>query len=275
MHAVVVTCLLNPLSNDRLLVLEALQPPTRPSSRPSSPITDTTTVRGLPVHRVPLRQSSPSSPYCLAVSSIANLPPKCNFLATQVWPSARVAARALEQHAPNVAPSAVADAALTVCELGCGPGLPSLTAATLRHNVVATDVEELALDLVRAAATEQGVGDRIVTRKVDLVDMGSTCWEDDDDWIKAVDLFVMSDVFECEAVAIGAARLTQKVLSSSSRNKVWVFAQSDRAQREVYLKELKRIFPSSASLGWCTYDQYNPQDRLWLCDLDETRVDYG
>ena len=42
-------------------------------------------------------------------------------------------------------------------------GLPSLTAAE-RHNVVATDVDELALELVQAAADEQGLTDMVLTR---------------------------------------------------------------------------------------------------------------
>lgn len=254
------------------LCTDAIQNPTSPSPRSYN---SETTVRGLPVHRVPLRHPSSSSPYCLAVSSTSNLPLGCNFLATQVWPSARVAARALQEYSTLPPPGAAAKTSMTICELGCGPGLPSLTAAAERHNVVATDVDELALQLVQAAAEEQGLSDRIITRKLDLVEFDRTGWEGEDEWMKVVDLFVMSDVFESEAVAIGAARFTKRAQSVSSNCRVWVFAQTDRAQREVYLKELQRMCPRDRSLGWSTYDQYNPEDRLWLCDLDETRVDYG
>jgi hypothetical protein len=246
---------------------DAIQNPTSPSSRSHFE------VRGMPVHRVPLRQSSSSSPYCLAVSTTSNLPLGCNFLATQVWPSARVAARALQQYSTLTTSGAIAKTSMTICELGCGPGLPSLTAAAECHNVVATDVDELALELVQAAADEQGLGHRITTRKVDLVNCASTGWEDD--WMKSVDLFVMSDVFESKAVAIGAAKFTKKVLSTSTTSRVWVFAQTDRAQREVYRNELRRMYLRERYIGWSTYDEYNPEDRLWLCDLDETRVNYG
>lgn len=126
--------------------------------------------------------------------------------------------------------------------------------------------------------------------------------------IKDVDLFVMSDVFECEAVAVGAARLTQRVLSWTEgsqddidninnnidgtrqsfrkKTRMWVFAQTDRAQREVYLRELRNLSlplseeetgdsSSSPLLEWSAPGSYNLDDLLWLCDVDETLVDYG
>lgn len=321
----------------------------------------TTTVRGLPVHRVPLERrrrrprqrqrkdpdqerdangdsildvhdddtlatnTTDASPYALAVSSISDLPSQSNFLATQVWPSARVAARALQQYIPTLierwrstrlmdplpmtaTSTATAIFPIVVCELGCGPGLPSLTAAaTLAENnnhdnhkirVVATDVDDLALHLVQAAAKEQGLDQVVSTRSYDLI---TASWEDD--WMPNVDLWVMSDVFESASIAKGAAQLTHRILSSTTMVtttativdqgedtdtktedgiRVWVFAQSDRAQREVYLEELRRLSStsswggsSSSSLAWSPMESYDPNNRLWLCDLDETRVDYG
>ena len=226
-------------------------------------------------------------PYCFAVSSILNLPPSCNFLATQVWPSARVAARALEACGESIlnADDKVAAAATTttICELGCGPGLPSLTAAAaaaskdwehLSCRVIATDIDELALDLVMAAAEEQGLQSIISTRIYDLV---AAEW--DSTWMDDVDLFVMSDVFETQAIAKGAAKLTQHVLdNANSSSTMWVFAQSDRAQRELYLQELQRLYPEDETVwsrGWVSVENYDVNSRLWLCDLDETKVKYG
>ena len=74
-------------------VAVALQQPTRGST--------VKTVEGLPVHRTHLRkqqaQEQQTQPYCFALSSIMDLPSRSNFLATQVWPSARVAAKTLEE----------------------------------------------------------------------------------------------------------------------------------------------------------------------------------
>ena len=275
------------------------------------------TVQGLPVHRVPLRQEHvkhPMAPYCFAVSSIADLPASSNFLATQVWPSARVAAKTLEElilasddsgcwftESDSGGGAREKKNKFTICELGCGPGLPSLAAATAAANswnnismdfkVIATDLDEFGLDLVNAAAKEQGLDNILSTRRLDLIEVGSVDWtvesEKGNAWMEDVDLFVMSDVFESKAVAIAAACLTKRVLSwrngndgvSSQRKRVWVFAQTDRAQREVYLRELQRLsFKDSnlsSSLKWSPPETCNLRDLLWLCDVDETLVDYG
>ncbi|KAG7362791.1 lysine methyltransferase [Nitzschia inconspicua] len=271
-------------------VMQQPQPGLSSSSKLSPIMARTRTVRGLPVHPVYLRQNninqvsstekssngytSSTSPYCLAVSSITDLPSSSNFLATQVWPSARVAARALEMHGPSLVAGSSKDT-FTVCELGCGPGLPSLTAAsTLQCQVISTDIDTLALELVAAAATEQNLGDFVTTRTYDLI---LAEWEKE--WMNSVDLFVMSDVFESKAIAQGAAQLTQHIMDvgSSSTSKIWVFAQSDRAQREVYLRELQRLFPNDIRIpnDWTSFECFRSQERLWLCDLDETKVNYG
>ncbi|KAL3913312.1 MAG: hypothetical protein SGILL_006542 [Bacillariaceae sp.] len=230
-------------------------------------------------------------PYCLSVSSILRLPPTSNFLATQVWPSSRVAARALEEYGESIGVNANNNpenkSVTTICELGCGPGLPSLTAAVCAARktwkqqypcqVIATDIDDLALELVMAAAEEQSLESVISTRNYDLI---AAEW--DGEWMDDVDLFVMSDVFESEAVAKGAAKLTQRVLDNTNNDtyntKLWVFAQSDRAQREVYLQELRKIMSPKdeiISRGWISFEDYDSKSRLWLCDLDETKVNYG
>jgi hypothetical protein len=234
-------------------------------------------VWGLPVHRVPLRRQDDdptlAAPYSLAVTSTTCLSSSNNFLATQVWPSARVAARALELYGPLLLANGDDEdgASLTLCELGCGPGFPSIAAAcTFNCSVIATDVDDLALELVNVAAAEQEISNLLTTRICDVI---AAEW--DATWMNAVDLFVMSDIFESDSVARGAAKLTRHILKNGS--KLWVFAQSDRAQREVFLKELQRFFPYDPCIqeGWSTIDSFRSERRIWLCDIDETKVNYG
>jgi hypothetical protein len=217
-------------------------------------------VSGVKVHQVPLRRTGAASPYCLAVSSPMDIidRPGTNFLATQVWPSARTAAICLERYL---------DPVWTVCEFGCGPGLPSLTAAFAgAKKVYATDLDTFALGLVTKAAQDQNLSERVEALPFDLIN-----GELDD--VPKADLYVFSDVFESATVAKGAARISERVLQQGSS--IWVFAQSDRAQREVYLQEMKIILQDS-SLTWQPTGESSPEHgKLWLCDIDETTVNYG
>jgi hypothetical protein len=218
-------------------------------------------VSGAKVHKVPLRRTDAASPYCLAVSSPIDIidRPGTNFLATQVWPSARTAAICLERYLHQE---------WTVCEFGCGPGLPSLTAASVgAKKVYATDLDTFALELVTKAAQDQNLSERVETLPFDLIN-----GELDD--VPKADLYVLSDVFESASVAKGAARISERVLQQGSR--VWVFAQSDRAQREVYLEEMRTIL-EDGSLSWSPMDESSSPEhvKLWLCDIDETTVKYG
>lgn len=220
-------------------------------------------IRGVPVQRMSLYKD-PSSPYCFVVSSVGALDPYSNFLATQVWPSARLAAAAVREHAAKQ---------WTVCEFGCGPGMPSLTAAALGCNVMATDFDDLALELVQEAAEEQGRD--VVTRKFDLVaDSDNTEAMSLIQQImgKEIDLVIFSDVFENDSVARGAAKVTKYFLDRGSR--VWTFAQSDRVQREAYVAALNSQGRGGNHLAFAT-NPYNADEKLWLCDLDETKVVYG
>jgi SAM-dependent methyltransferase len=246
-----------------------------------------TTVQGIPVHRVPLQYHTPTSPYALSVTATdaATVPSTAarsyNFLATQVWPSARTAARALVEWFPSIA---LSEGPGTLCEFGCGPGLPSLTTALLgATQVYATDVDDLALALVRQAAREQGVSDRVTTGVFDLTDTEAVV-----ERLPLADLYLFSDVFENAAVAEGAAHITAHILNHQHCC-VWVFAQTDRSQREIYLRELRRLL-NDPTLTWSpsrtptTSGSWNEKgdslpkpwkDRLWLCDIDETNVFYG
>jgi hypothetical protein len=225
------------------------------------------TIQGVSVHRTNLL-NKPSSPYCFVVSSIGTLDSSCNFLATQVWPSARLASFEVMKYVA---------ADWKICEFGCGPGLPSLIAASQGCSVLATDLDEFALDLVRTAAEEQGLD--VQTLRFDLI--ADSC-DDEKRAIKSIherlgdtiDLIIFSDVFESTDVARGAAILTKHFLNQGSR--VWAFAQSDRAQRVAFVEKLNELFSLEGGETLSFTDApYNPKEALWLCDLDETKVIYG
>lgn len=207
------------------------------------------------MNKVPLERRAPDSPWCFAVTSVADLPTHVNFLATQVWPSARMAAIALQKHL---------DQKWRVCEFGCGPGLPSLTSAKLGAlQTIATDLDSFSLELVQAAAREQHL-DSLQTRQFDLT------WANEP--LPMADLYILSDVFESSAVARGAALHTIRALDAGAR--VWVFAQSDRAQREAYIDALRQSY--NPTLTWSSFSDYpSDEQRLWLCEVDETIVPYG
>jgi SAM-dependent methyltransferase len=236
------------------------------------------------VTQIPLRRDDPSSPWCYASSSSLLLPPGTNFLATQVWPSSRIASTIIERHM---------DPSWIVCELGCGPGLPSLTAARSgAKRVIATDVDEVALEMVRAAALEQDFIEekfkcndddnddehdneqRFITMKFDLTSR--------DDLLPKADLYILSDVFESSFVAEGAAWHVKNILTNNRKGdefaRVWVFAQSDRPQRDFFLNKMKEwnVDDNERLLAEWTLDHNPPHDaELWLFDLDETSVSYN
>lgn len=237
----------------------------------------------LTTHRVPLRVHDENSPYALAVSTTASFsletsttsvypsppPSSFNFLATQVWPSARVASAAIEAY---VDPTKIQ----SLCELGCGPGLPSLTAARVGvQHVIATDIDTLALELVQQAAREQQLTSNLSTQQFDLL---LTQQDDDQQSLPDADLYLLSDVFESNNVAIGAAHLTSRILlenSKRSSSHVWVFAQTDRAQRDAYLVELRALLHDDKTLRWTPFESGpSSSSKLWLCDVDETKVKY-
>jgi hypothetical protein len=247
-------------------------------------------VNGVFVHRVPLRYNNPTSPYTLAVTSSSNdITAKgnvsCyNFLATQVWPSARTAAIAIEQYFASATccakPTTSTDSTNSVCEFGCGPGLPSLTAALCgASHVIATDIDDLALALVHQASVYQDIQDKVETRVFDLTQTDSL--------VPEADIYIFSDVFESNFVAKCAAQISAQILlhPHCCNSKVWVFAQSDRAQRDTFLQQLQ-ILLCEPSLAWCNpqasiqstmmhEDTFQWNGRLWLCSIDETNVFYG
>lgn len=220
------------------------------------------------LQKIPLR-NNPSSPWCYTarIDPTREAPDvKYNFLATQVWPSARTAAFFLERNLDTICD-------WKVCELGCGPALPSLVMANLGlREVLASDLDEIALEMVKEAAKDQCC-DNLSTKCVDLTGDPTVIDE------IGADLYVMSDVFENANVAKGAAGFTMKALQSGA--KVWVFAQSDRAQREIYLQELQELEAHEYVhiMDWRKINDMEgelPSNHpLILFDLEEIAVDYG
>jgi Predicted methyltransferase len=216
------------------------------------------------LHKVPLRNTH-SSPWCYAATldPTNQLKANFNFLATQVWPSARAASFFLEEHV---------DKKWKVCELGCGPALPSLTIASLgMDEVIATDIDLVGLEMAKMAAEQQGFTN-VSTKCVDLTGRPDKELRD-----IGADLYFMSDVFENSAVARGAAMFTKKILDSGSR--VWTFSQSDRAQRDIYLNELQRLDVGFyGRTEWRSIEHIlsdsSRSDMLLLIEIDELQVKY-
>jgi len=252
---------------------------------------ESTTINVIPV---PLRRDDISSPWCYAaslspiinddddstVTSTTTLPTGSNFLATQVWPSSRIASTVIEKYM---------NSSWSVCELGCGPGLPSLTAACCgARNVIASDLDAVALELVKAAAIEQGyirqedsdnvtkdaIKTNLITRRFDLTS--------EDDILPKADLYILSDVFESSSVAEGAAYHVKSILSNNKQrtkeqvSRVWVFAQQDRAQRDTFLNQMREWYNDEDKvIDWSMNHKPDPNEELWLFDLDETMVGYN
>ena len=107
------------------------------------------------------------------------------------WPSAVVAARTLA--ARDVA-------GLKVLELGAGTGLASATAARLGADVVATDVSDISLELLRRAAADGGAFD---VQRLDFTDADAVAALGD------FDVIVAADTLYEEAIARATARVVR------------------------------------------------------------------
>lgn len=204
-----------------------------------------------------LRFNDPNSPYCYVASNSTEVmnSPGANFLATQIWPSARIASDLLAKHF---------DPSWSLCEFGCGPGLPSITAALLGSpQVIATDKDKLALSLVEKASADQNLTTNLRTMEFDLIE--------DAENIPPAKVYLLSDIFQSDAVARGAAKITQAIWEETD-SYIWVLAQSDRAQRETYREVVARAL-NLPDLNW--QSAASEPARLWLVDVDELQVRYG
>ena len=107
------------------------------------------------------------------------------------WPSAVVAARTLA--ARDVA-------GLRVLERGAGTGLASAAAARLGADVVATDVSDISLELLRRAAADGGAFD---VQRLDFTDADAVAALGD------FDIIVAADTLYEEAIARATARVVR------------------------------------------------------------------
>jgi len=255
----------------------------------------------LAVHPVRLRPQQLNSPFCYALtvdptfsstvktkSSFLPYDSSYNFLATQVWPASRVAASVLQSYflsllqsnktiiashppitkTPTESSNITHIYPCTVCEFGCGPGLPSLTIAKVVHDallndnnkhshdtlapppihVVATDIDPMALQLVSQAAKDQNLTSKFIsTERFDLLSQPGEVS------IPQANLYILCDVFESKHVIQGAARIIHSILyqqPTSSlvsppdllhKRQVWIFCQSDRIQKETFIEEFHNV----------------------------------
>ena len=131
------------------------------------------------------------------------------------WPSAVVAARALA--ARDVA-------GLRVLELGAGTGLASAAAARLGADVVATDVSDLSLELLRRAA--DGTFD---VQRLDFTDAVAVAALGD------FDIIVAADTLYEEAIARATARVVR-----ASRG-ACIVVDPGRPGRQAFLDEIGAV----------------------------------
>lgn len=244
-------------------------------------------ISGTPVQKSFLRLTDSQSPWCYtantknAYNTIESKTDQSdyeekikhtnNFLATQVWPSARVASQMIEKYARSE---------WSICELGCGPALPAITAAHKLKNmsktqpsvesntntakIVATDLDSFALEMVAAAASEQGIN--LSTQIFDLTG-------NDASLLPIADLYILSDVFESSYVARGAAFFTHIAIQAGA--KVWIFTQYDRAQKEDFLQEMKLLLNDN-NINWSSnFNSCRTCKNLWLYEVDECMVQYN
>ena len=137
-------------------------------------------------------------------------------LATQLWPSARIAEGLVAEAAPA-----------SMLEIGCGLALPSLAAARAGVRVLATDRDPVALDFVAAAAEDQSID--IATQVFDVEDASTA--------LPPGDLVVLADVFVTDPVAKACAARCEEALRRGSD--VLVVAAA-RSTRDAFLGALGR-----------------------------------
>ena len=158
-------------------------------------------------------------------------------LATQLWPSARIAAGLVADLAPA-----------SMVEVGCGLALPSLAAARAGVRALATDRDAVALEFVAAAAEDQDID--VATRVFDVQDASTA--------LPPGDLVVIADVFVTDPVAEACAARCEEALRRGSD--VLVVAAA-RSTRDAFLGALGRgsFGPAPARLD-------GGEEGLWLVD---------
>eukprot|EP00439_Symbiodinium_sp_Y106_P058813 s95_g8.t1 len=129
-----------------------------------------------------------------------------------VWPAAWTAA----QRVMRICNRQGSRGTLRMLEIGCGSGLPSLCALALGAEVVATDLEELPLQLLQAAADAQELPGSLEVMQMDVLKAADsnprnsvTCPSD----VERFDIIVCSDCLYKHDVARAIAVLIGRVPS--------------------------------------------------------------
>jgi len=154
-----------------------------------------------------------------------------------VWPAAWVAAECvlklcLEAKEEGRPP-------LRILEIGCGSGLPSLCALATGASVVATDLEELPLALLKAAAISQDLPGQLETLRVDALSaVGSGfgrayCPSE----TQQFDVIVCSDCLYKVDVAQAIGKILARALSKHPGTKL-VVTDAYRRGRDAFLDTL-------------------------------------
>eukprot|EP00435_Cladocopium_sp_Y103_P021463 s660_g5.t1 len=152
-----------------------------------------------------------------------------------VWPAAWVAAQ-------RVMRICRARPGVRLLELGCGSGLPSLCALALGAHVVATDLEELPLQLLKAAFEAQELPGELETQQLDVLSaVGSSrssmkCPSD----VERFDVIVCSDCLYKSEVARSIAVLIGRALLAYPMTRI-VVTDANRQGRQDFLSELDQI----------------------------------
>ena len=201
-----------------------------------------------------------------AASGVAMLS-KHDALASCHWPAALPLARALSR-------SQLFLKGKLVVEIGCGTGICSIAAAAVGADVLATDIDKLALQMTAAAAAVQGIPIRTATFDAARVESP----------LPACDVLILSDLF----VTNGLARtMACRVAEALAAKLLVVVVDPGRSSRGSFLDELERRGVShsgfqqpdelsvSLALDTCSCKgaggdgERGPQQRLWLLDTDE------
>jgi len=162
-----------------------------------------------------------------------------------VWPAAWVAA----EHVLTTCRTR--QQPLRLLEIGCGSGLPSLCALAAGAEVVATDLEELPLSLLEAAAEYQNLPGQLRTQQMDvLVAAGSanarSGRQTSHPCDEAFDVIVCSDCLYKHDVARAIGRIIGKALLRRPTTSV-IVTDANRRGNQDFLDELDNVLGLSVA----------------------------
>lgn len=146
-----------------------------------------------------------------------------------LWPAAQVLAQAVASHVAAASNDPGDARPLHIIELGAGCGLATLTALKLGADVLATDFRQAPLQLLEAAAHQQGLGARLRTQLFDICDASP---------LPKADLLIASDVLYERRTAEGLAR---RVAEARRRGTKVLVSDTGRPGRSAFVAELRRL----------------------------------